>query len=228
MPSHTLTKNQQNYLEYIQEYIEEHGPDAWPSYKEFSEKFGHKSPNSVTQNLKALKRKGFVVKNGHGMYALRNHTHEPQGIPILGIITAGYLQEAVDSNLGTISLETLFPNMNRIFALRVSGHSMKGAEIHDGDYVLLVDDDIPNGGIGAVLYNGETSLKRIYTDQGGLRLEPANPEYDNIYIEPDIFEQVTVLGRYVGHVNRTGLHKPGPSSPRRRYDLPRYQYRRHY
>ena len=138
---------------------------------------------------------------------------EMRGIPIRGLVSAGQLQEAIEANLGTITLETLFPNLDRIFAIRVAGQSMKGADIHDGDYVLLIDDDIPNGGIGAVLYNGETSLKRIYTDENGLRLEPANPEYDDIYIEPDVFEEVHVLGRYVGHVNKNGIYKRTASHP---------------
>ncbi len=121
--------------------------------------------------------------------------------------SAGQLQEAVEANLGTISLEMLFPNLDRIYAIRVAGQSMTGADIEDGDYVLLIDDDIPNGGIGAVLYNGETSLKRIFYDQEGLRLEPANDESSDIYIKPDIFEEVRILGRYVGHVNKNGIFK---------------------
>src|SRR5690625_6371398 len=75
---------------------------------------------------------------------------------------------------------------------------MVGAGIEDGDYVLLMDDDIPDGGIGAVLYDGETSLKRIFYDKNGLRLEPANDEYSDIYIRPDVFEEVRILGRYAG------------------------------
>ena len=117
------------------------------------------------------------------------------------------LQEAVEANLGTITLETLFPNLDRLFAIRVSGQSMIGADIHDGDYVLLIDDDIPNGGIGAVLYNGETSLKRIYQEPDGLRLVAANDEYPDVHIRPDVFEEVKILGRYVGHVNRNGIYK---------------------
>ena len=32
-------------------------------------------------------------------------------------------------------------------------------------------------------------------------------EYETIRIEPDVFEEVTVLGRYVGHVNKNGIFK---------------------
>jgi len=167
---------------------------------------GFKSPNSVTQNIRALVKKGVLVAYGSG-YKFREDMPNGGGIPIKGIIEAGGLQEAVEIDLGTITLEDLFPEIHRIFALRVSGQSMTGADIHDGDHVLLIDDDIPNGAIGAILYNGETSLKRIYMDYDGLRLEPANPDYDDIRIEPDVFEEVTVLGRYIGHVNGAGIHK---------------------
>jgi SOS-response transcriptional repressor LexA len=52
-------------------------------------------------------------------------------------------------------------------------------------------------------------LKRIFVTQRGLRLEAANPEYDDIFITPDLFEEVRVLGRYAGHVNRDGLFYRG-------------------
>ena len=68
-----------------------------------------------------------------------------------------------------------------------------------------MDDEIPNGEIGAILYNGETSLKRVFYDEYGLRLEPANSDFSDIQIRPDVFEEVRVLGRYVGHVNSSGI-----------------------
>ena len=46
--------------------------------------------------------------------------------------------------------------------------SMKNAGIYDGDFVLLMDSDVKDGDIGAVLYNGETSLKSIYYGKDGI------------------------------------------------------------
>lgn len=205
MPRRDLTDKQEAFLDYIRSYADEEG--VWPTYREISDHFGFRSPNSVTQNLQSLHKKGYLEKDGDGFYFPEhaNDYAEPAGIPIKGIITAGKLQEAVEEHLGTITLDMLFPNLDRIFAIRVAGNSMIGADINDGDYVLLMDDDIPNGGIGAILYDGETSLKRVYYDKYGLRLEPANEEYDDIEIRPDVFEEVRVLGRYVGHVNRNGI-----------------------
>lgn len=214
MSRRQLTAKQHAFWQYLVSHIRTTG--VWPTYREIVEYFGYSSPNSVTQNLQALYKKGYLTRDHDGYHLVEDKMTdaEPQGIAVRGIITAGHLQEAVDANLGTITLETLFPNLDRIFAIRVSGTSMKGAEINDGDYVLLIDDDIPNGGIGAVLYNGETSLKRVYYDQNGLRLEPANDEYSDIYIKPDVFEEVRIIGRYVGHVNQNGIFKRTPRSRR--------------
>ena len=204
-----LPIKQLRFVEFAQQYMKE-SDGRWPTYKAFMDEFGWTSPNSVTQNIRALLKKGLIVKVGRGYQFKKDLPMMPEpGIPVKGVIKAGPMAEAIEADEGHISLDTLFPNLDRMFALRVSGQSMAGADIHDGDYVLLVDDDIPNGGIGAVLYNQETSLKRVYMDAEGLRLEPANPDFDNITIKPDLFEHVMMLGRYVGHVNKSGIHKHG-------------------
>lgn len=210
MDNRQLTKKQLEFFNYIRDYRMSNG--IWPTYREIADAMDFRSPNSVTQNIKSLLKKGYLIKKGDEVYDIPPHLleddqQESAGIPIRGVIAAGYLQEAVEANLGRITLETLFPGINRMFALRVSGMSMKDAGIFDGDFVLLADDDLRDGDIGAVLYNGETSLKKVFFDRNGLRLEPANDEYRDIKIEPDIFEEVRVLGKYVGHVNRSGMYK---------------------
>lgn len=215
MDNAQLTRKQKDFFDFIIDYKKEH--DVWPTYREIADAFNYKSPNSVTQNIQALLKKGYLIKTDDDEYDIHPNYEgnlglkKTSGIPVRGLIAAGHLQEAVEADLGSITLETLFPNMDDMFALRVSGMSMKDAGIYDGDFVLLMDKDVKDGDIGAVLYNGETSLKRIYSDKDGLRLEPANEEYDDIVIEPDIFEEVRIIGKYIGHVNRTGIHKAIPT-----------------
>src|SRR6056297_1235315 len=215
MDNTQLTRKQKEFFDYIVSYKSEH--DVWPTYREIAEEFDYKSPNSVTQNIQALLKKEYLIKGDDNEYDLHPdkssliEENNSAGIPVRGLIAAGYLQEAVEADLGKITLDTLFPNIGTMFALRVSGMSMRDAGIYDGDFVLLMDADIKDGDIGAVLYNGETSLKRIYSDKNGLRLEPANKEYDNIIIEPDVFEEVRIIGKYIGHVNRTGIHRAVPT-----------------
>jgi len=205
-----LTRKQKEFFDYIVEYKKEH--DVWPTYREISDEFNYKSPNSVTQNIQALLKKGYLVKGEDDEYDIHPDHEEilgikSNGIEVRGVIAAGYLQEAVEADLGKITLETLFPNLDQMFALRVAGMSMKDAGIYDGDFVLLMDSDVKDGDIGAILYDGETSLKRIFYAKNGLRLEPANDEYKTIHVEPDVFEEVRVIGKYIGHVNRNGIHK---------------------
>ena len=214
MDNAQLTRKQKEFFDFIIDYKKDH--DVWPTYREIAEAFNYKSPNSVTQNIQALLKKGYLIKTEDDEYDIHPNYEEnlglkkSSGIPVRGLIAAGYLQEAVEADLGQITLDTLFPNMDDMFALRVSGMSMKDAGIYDGDFVLLMDSDVKDGDIGAVLYNGETSLKRIFYDKNGLRLEPANKEYDDIIIEPDIFEEVRIIGKYIGHMNRNGIHKALP------------------
>lgn len=210
-----LTRKQKEFFDYIIEYKNEH--DVWPTYREIADAFNYKSPNSVTQNIQALLKKGYLQRGDDDEYDIHPNYSDrvgqqvsKAGIPVKGLIAAGYLQEAVESNLGNITLETLFPNIDSMFALRVSGMSMKDAGIFDGDFVLLMDSDVKDGDIGAVLYDGETSLKRIYYGKNGLRLEPANEEYEDIIVEPDVFEEVRIIGKYIGHVNKTGIHRAVP------------------
>ena len=207
-----LTRKQQEFFSFIVDYKNEY--DVWPTYREIADHFGFKSPNSVTQNIQALLKKGYLVKRNDEEYDLPpekrdllDASQETEGIPIRGLIAAGYLQEAVEADLGSITMSTLFPNLDKLFALRVSGFSMKDANIYDGDFVLLMDTELNNGEIGAVLYNGETTLKRIFWDENGLRLEAANEEYDDIFISPDVFEEVRIIGKYIGHVNRQGFQR---------------------
>ncbi|MBO6523599.1 MAG: repressor LexA [Balneolaceae bacterium] len=207
-----LTRKQQEFFSFIVDYKKEY--DVWPTYREIADHFGYRSPNSVTQNIQALLKKGYLVKKNDEEYDLPSDKKsmlgddsEEEGIPIRGLIAAGYLQEAVEADLGSITMSTLFPNLDKLFALRVSGFSMKDANIYDGDFVLLMDTKLQNGEIGAVLYNGETTLKKVFWDDNGLRLEAANEDYDDITVSPDVFEEVKIIGKYIGHVNRQGFQR---------------------
>ena len=50
-----LTSKQKKFLDYIITYRDEN--EIWPTYREIADRFGFKSPNSVTQNLQSLLKK---------------------------------------------------------------------------------------------------------------------------------------------------------------------------
>jgi len=90
-----LTRKQREFFDYIVEYKKEY--DIWPTYREIADHFGFRSPNSVTQNIQALLKKGYLVKTNDEEYDLppdkQDVLGEPEGtgIPIRGLIAAGYL-----------------------------------------------------------------------------------------------------------------------------------------
>jgi len=210
----SLTDKQQDLFNSIVKHVKDN--DRWPTMQQLMDGLGLSSPNSVTQLYKTLIDKHYIVKSGWGDYDFHpiqkyrlqdRQTDEEQGVPIVGLITAGGLQEAVEEDLGRVTLQSLLPNYENMKAVVVSGQSMKDVGVNDGDIVLLARTEIFDGEIGAVRYRGDTSLKRIYRTPTGMKLVPENEAYEPITIHPGDFEEVQIIGKYVGHINEKGLHK---------------------
>ncbi len=210
----SLTDKQQDLFDQIVEHVKIH--ERWPTMQELMDALGLSSPNSISQLYRSLIDKHYIVKSGWGdydfhpvqKYKLQDaRTDEQYGVPIVGLITAGGLQEAVEEDLGRVTLQSLLPNYENMKAVVVSGQSMQEAGINDGDIVLLARTELFDGDIGAVRYRGETSLKRIYRTPNGMKLVPENEVYEPIILYPGDMEEVQIIGKYVGHINEKGLHK---------------------
>ena len=88
-------------------------------------------------------------------------------------------------------------NPNDLFALEVRGSSMIDAMVNDGDYVImkkeLNTDAVHNGDMVAIYLEDshETTLKSFYREKDGrVRLQPANPTMEPIYIEKNTSFQI--------------------------------------
>ena len=116
---------------------------------------------------------------------------------VCGSVVAGfpspaeqYLEPPLDLN------ELLVKRPAATFFVRVSGDSMIGAGIHDGD-ILVVDRSLrpASGDVIIASVDGEFTVKTYRRDRGGVRLEPANPAFPVIRIksgqELDYFGKVT-------------------------------------
>ncbi|MGC6483339.1 MAG: LexA family protein [Synechococcus sp.] len=104
-------------------------------------------------------------------------------IPLAGErVAAGFPSPADDYVEVSIDLnEQLIRHPSSTFFLRVSGDSMTGAGIHDGD-LLVVDRSLnPRPGrIVVAVLDGAFTLKRLMRDHNGLHLEAANPAYPRL------------------------------------------------
>ena len=86
------------------------------------------------------------------------------------------------------------------FCLICRGDSMIGARIQDGDIVFVKSQSIVNNGeIGAVIIDGEATLKRVYyyPTQNKLVLQAENPRYEPLVYVGDELNDIRILGKAV-------------------------------
>ncbi len=81
-----------------------------------------------------------------------------------------------------------------VFAVRVQGDSMIGAQIADGDTVLLQKRIPKNGEIVAALIDGESTLKRYFLDHGKPFLKAENPLYPDLLPAVELVIQGVMIG----------------------------------
>lgn len=120
-------------------------------------------------------------------------------IPLLGYITAGNPVEISEEN-ESVGVPRSMVRKNT-YALRVRGHSMIGDNIQDGDIVVIEKrESAENGQSVVAMINGEqVTLKKFFIESDGIRLQPANPEMEPIYLRN---EEVQILGIVTGVIRQ--------------------------
>ncbi len=217
MTSIPLTRRQHQILAFYRAYSSEHGYS--PTLEEVAQQFG---VNKVTifGHVAELERKGALERSAKhvsrglvpveassahsgGAHSGSGRSHSADSGPapsvqILGRIAAGVPIETIESP-EPLSWADIVPDDREVYALRVRGHSMIDDGIHDGDVVLVerrsnaVDGDL----VVAVLPDEEATLKRLYRERGGYRLQPAN-----LALKPIFAPSVEVRGIVIGVVRR--------------------------
>lgn len=198
----TLTKRQNEILNYIKAYIVKHGYP--PTIREIGADLGISSPATIHAHLSNLEKKGVIRKQDSKNRAIEllvknefvdssNNTVE---VPLLGKITAGSPIEAIEKPDEYFSLPAyLIPKNKEVFTLNVSGCSMINAGILDGDIVIVERQNVARNGeiVVAMTDENEVTLKTFYKEDGYFRLQPENDTMD-----PIILNNVTILGKAIG------------------------------
>jgi repressor LexA len=214
-----LTPRQRKVLEVIRAAVERRGYP--PSMREIGEAVGLTSSSSVSHQLAALERKGYLRRDPNRPRAIEVRLPDPDGspayqpdevdetgtgdarpqasyVPLVGRIAAG------GPILAEEAVEDVFPMPRQVvgdgtlFLLQVVGDSMVDAAICDGDWVVVRQQPVAdNGDIVAAMIDGEATVKTFKRRDGHVWLMPHNPAY-----EPIPGDEATVLGRVTAVLRR--------------------------
>ena len=103
-------------------------------------------------------------------------------------LPAGFPAAANETGHEQVSLDSyLVSNPTTTVLFRVRGESMTGAGIFDGD-LLVVDRSIEpvHGQVVVATINNEMTVKRLYKKAGEVKLQAANPQFQDItFVESD-------------------------------------------
>ncbi len=194
-----LTSRQQAVLSFVQTHHRQHGHH--PSLREIQAHFGFASPFAVTRHLQALQRKGALERIAGKARAFiepgRKSRQSVREVPLYGVIPAGppSANEQQPEDYVTFDTATFGLGRNaRLFALRVRGNSMVGANIIDGDTVFLTAREPRSGDIVAALIDGESTLKRFLVQRDHPFLRAENPAYPDLLPADELVIQGVMVG----------------------------------
>ena len=182
-----LTKRQREIYEYLKDHIRSRG--YAPSIAEIGKQFRLSSPATVHKHLEHLQEKGLIRKQQNLSRAIEvvPESGNALSFPLLGEIAAGKPLEALDQS----EVVDLLPDGGDkdVFVLRVKGNSMIDDHIQSGDYVIVEKRNVAENGetVVALIDNDRATLKRFYRENGRIRLQPAHPNMEPIYVREGDF-----------------------------------------
>jgi repressor LexA len=198
-----LTARQQEVLEFIRRQQRKTGFP--PSSREIQAHFGFHSQTAAMNHLRALERKGVIMRTpGKARSAVDPNFRFLSGfqqVPVLGQIPAGMSSETTEWPEASLAVDLMafgVKDRTEVFALRVRGDSMIGAQIADGDTVILHQRLPKSGDVVAALIDGESTLKRYLLDRGEPFLKAENPAYP----DPVPAAELTIQGVMIGLLRR--------------------------
>jgi repressor LexA len=206
-----LSERQNKILAFIRDYVQENTRP--PTIREIGRAADISSTSVVNYNLTKLKEKGFLEREaevsrglrltkkameifGEAVNGVSEAVSRVMRIPMMGDIVAGEPIESGNDGFGTydeedaieLSASMLPDRTDDLFALRVSGDSMIDAMVNDGDIVIMQKANTArNGEMVAVWVRGDdtTTLKYFFNEGERIRLQPANPTMEPIYVDAD-------------------------------------------
>lgn len=184
----TTTPRQRELL-LLLESRKAHG-EPTPSYREIGEHLGISSVSAVAKHIASLRRKGLLATTDGKTRSIQLQSpfqtlrRRVVHIPLVGSIPAGPPGDREQEAEGCVSVDVESVGIrptSRTFALRISGDSMIGKHIVDGDVVVIEHGKEPKpGDVVAALIDGQSTLKTFLMHRGRPFLRAENPKYPDL------------------------------------------------
>ncbi|MBI4225752.1 repressor LexA [Candidatus Roizmanbacteria bacterium] len=154
-----------------------------PSYSEMLKLFNLSSKNAVFKIIQKLVESGLFKKENNKLAP----TSKFFALPLLGVVKAGFPILA-EENRDYLTLdEYLIEDPQSSFLLKVSGDSLIGLGIFDGDIVIIERKRLATSGdIVLAQIDREWALKILKKDGIKAHLESANPKYPPFYPKQEL------------------------------------------
>ncbi|MEP6494222.1 MAG: transcriptional repressor LexA [bacterium] len=210
--SEPLTQLEKRVYHYMIDFLSEN--TYQPSIREIARKFRIKSTKTVSDLLHALENKGYIERDESRSRGVRligfAAARATQPIPYYGRIHAGEPALLAEHRKGFITVDRRFLPGEDVFCLKVTGDSMVGRGILDGDYVMISPSARAKDGdvVGARL-GGEATVKTLMHRGATIVLEPAND--NDRAIEVGQQDDFAVLGVVCGVFRPYWEQDPAPT-----------------
>jgi repressor LexA len=202
-----LTARQQEILDFL--HAEHRRSGIMPSTREIQEHFGFASQTAAVSHLRALEKKGVIIKKDRKarslMFADAAEREPIVDVPIYGAIPAGYSDDTTPEADGTLSVDVRSMGLDertKAYALKVRGESMINAHIMDGDHVVLENREPRDQDVVAALIDGETTLKRYVANGRKPYLKAENSDFPDLLPVQELMIQGVMVGLVRGATRR--------------------------
>lgn len=169
-----LTKQQQAVYDFIRQCMIARA--YGPTVREIGEHMGIRSPNGVVCHLRALEKKGVIVRSANKSRAIELSEplfRQDMALEVSGSIKDGLVQFAANS-VGRVQLADVFKTTEQ-FLLTVRDDHLISLNIKAGDQLLISKQGSPDAGqlvIAQYSESGANVIGQVQFDSGRPRVTP--------------------------------------------------------
>ena len=204
-PATDINTKQRRILDFIKDSL--HNEYRCPTVREICTHVGLSSTSTVQSHLNALEKFGYIKRDPNKNRAITvledtkpsisvdgNETSSSDNfeflgaslkqVPLIGTVQAGMPITAVENLESTLTLPVQLTGDSDCFLLRVQGESMMNIGMYEGDMLIVRHQNTANNGdVVVARIDDEATVKRFYKENGHIRLQPENDNFDPIIVD---------------------------------------------